>query len=229
MFLSKRLAFMAPFLLFLNHSALGQEEIEIQDEISYPLLERLLITARTNYPTKKVYDTRIEIAEKAIKQSRLSYFDIFSFSYILSPPGSAQATLNPNQLTGYQVGFFANIGTLLQKPSQVQRARNELKIAELDQDAYLLNLDAQVKQRYFEYVKAKAIYRIIAKSALDAQTLAEDAKYRYERGEITFDVYNRALLEGSTRQQSKVGMAGDILIAKSKLEELLGKRLEDIR
>jgi len=221
-------ACVALFLLVGTLPALGQDEVEIQDEISYPFLERLIATARANYPTKKVYDAQIEVAEKGVKQTRLSYFDIFSFSYLLSPFGSAQ-TINPNQLSGYQVGFFVNIGGILQKPTQVRRANDELRVAELQKDAYLLNLEAEVKQRYFEYAKTKALFRVVAKTLLDAQSLAEDAKYRFERGEIAFEIYNRALLEKSNRQQSKVGMAADILIAKSKLEELLGKRLEDIR
>lgn len=206
----------------------GQDDIDIQEEISYPFLERLVATARANYPTKKVYDTRVEIAEKSVKQARLSYFDIFSFSYLLSPFGGSQA-INPNQLSGYQLGFFVNIGSILQKPTQVRKANDELRVAGFEKDAYLLNLEAEVKQRYFEYAKTKAMYRVVAKSMLDAQSLVEDAKYRFERGEITFDTYNRALLDKSIQQQSKIGMAGDVLIAKSKLEALVGKKLEDIR
>lgn len=219
---------MALFLLITSMPVLGQDEIDIQEEISYPFLERLVVTARANFPTKKVFDTRMEIAEKSVKQARLSYFDIFSFSYLLSPFGAAQA-INPNQLSGYQVGFFVNIGSILQKPTQVKKANDELRVAGFEKEAYLLTLEAQVKQRYFEYAKAKAMYRIVAKSMLDAQSMVEDAKYRFERGEITFDTYNRALLDKAIRLQSKVGMAGDVLIAKSNLEAMVGKKLEDVR
>lgn len=219
---------MALFLLSISLPTQGQDEIDIQEEISYPFLERLVATTRANYPTKKLYDTRMEIAEKSVKQARLSYFDIFSFSYLLSPFGASQA-INPNQLSGYQVGFFVNIGSILQKPTQVRKANDELRVAGLEKEAYLLTLEAEVKQRYFEYAKAKAMYRIIAKSLLDAQSLVDDAKYRFERGEIAFDAYTRALSDKSIRLQSKVSMAGDVLIAKSKLEALTGKKLEDIR
>ncbi len=127
------------------------------------------------------------------------------------------------------MGFFVNIGSILQKPTQVRRANDELRVVGLEKEAYLLTLEAEVKQRYFEYAKAKAMYRIIAKSLLDAQSLVEDAKYRFERGEIAFDTYTRALSDKSIQLQSKVSMAGDVLIAKSKLEALTGKKLEDIR
>ncbi len=209
--------FLALFLLGALPPVLGQDEVELQDEISYPLLERLLATARSSYPTKKVYDTRIGIAEKSIKQARLSYFDIFSFSYLLTPPGAVQA-INPNQLSGYQLGFFVNIGSILQKPTQVRKANDELRVAELEKDAYLLLLESEVKQRYFEYAKAKALYRVNAKTLLDAQSLVEDTKYRFERGEIAFEVYNRVLIEKSVRLQNKISMAGDVLVAKSQLE-----------
>ncbi len=219
---------MALFLLLANLPVLAQDEVNLQEEISYQFLDRLLATARANYPTRKAFDTRIDIAESTVKQARLSYFDIFSFSYLLTPTGGSQA-INPNQLSGYQFGFFVNIGSILAKPTQVKRAREELRVAEFDKDAYLLRLDAEVKQRYFEYARAKALYRVAANSLLDAQTLAEDAKYRYERGETTFETYNRSLLDMSIRQQSKISSEVEILVAKSKLEEYLGKRLEDIR
>ncbi|GHB61411.1 TolC family protein [Persicitalea jodogahamensis] len=219
---------MALLLLLNNLPAAGQDEIDIQDEISYPLLERLIVIAKANYPTKKAFDTKVEIAEKGMKQARLSYFDIFSFSYLLTPFGSSQA-INPNQLSGYQFGFFVNIGSLLQKPTQVKQANDLLQVADFEKNAYLLSLEAEVRQRYFEYAKTKALYRAVSKSFLDTQSLAEDTKYRYERGEITFDLYNRALLERATQQQSKITMAANILIAKSRLEELLGKKLEEIR
>lgn len=223
-------SFFCVFLLIvlIHFPARAQQEISIYDEISYPYLEKLIQIARENYPRTKAYDARIDAAEKNIKKTRLSYFDIFSFSYLLSPFNGI-AAVNPNLLNGYQFGFFANIGSLIQKPAQIRQARDELEVIAHEKDIYLLNLEADVKKRYFEYVKAKAIYRVVSKSVLDAQALIDDMRYKFEKGEIAFDSYNQALLDLANRQQIKINFAGDVLIAKSSLEELLGKKLEEIQ
>ena len=208
--------------------ALGQDAITLEDELSYAVLDKLIATARTHYPRGQAYESRVDIAEKSVKKARLSYFDILSFSYLFSPSNQA-AALNPNMLTGYQFGFFANVGSLIQKPTVIRQARDELKVIEKEKEVYELTLEADVKRRYFEYVKAKALYRVVAQSVLDAQGVAEDIKYRFEKGEVTFETYNQALLDKTNRLQTKISYAGDVLIAKSSLEELLGKKLEEIQ
>lgn len=208
--------------------ALGQDAVDIQDEVSYEYLEKLIAVARANYPRGAAYQSRVELAEKGIKKARLSYFDIVSFSYLLSPFNRTPA-LNPNMLTGYQFGFFANVGSLLQKPTVIRQARDELKIIEKEKEVYELSLEADVKRRYFEYIKVRALYRVVALSVLDSQSMVEDIKYRFERGEVTFETYNQALLDKINRLQTKVSYAGDVLIAKSSLEELLGKKLEAVQ
>lgn len=170
-------------LLFLSTGllpVLGQNEISIEDDLSYPFLEKLIATARSNYPRGQAYESRVELAEKGIKKARLSYFDIFSFSYLFSPFNRTPA-LNPNMLTGYQFGFFANVGSLLQKPTQIRQARDELEIIEKEKEVYELGLDADVKRRYFTYVKAKTLYRVLTQSVLDADAMVEDIKYRFEK------------------------------------------------
>lgn len=208
--------------------ALSQDAVDIQDEISFEYLEKLIETARNNYPRGAAYQSRVDLAEKGVKKAKLSYFDIISFSYLISPFNRTPA-LNPNMLTGYQFGFFANVGSLLQKPTVIRQAKDELKIIEKEKEVYELSLEADVKRRYFEYIKVRALYRVVAQSVLDSQSMMEDIKYRFERGEVTFETYNQALLDKINRLQTKVSFAGDVLIAKSSLEELLGKKLEAVQ
>jgi outer membrane protein TolC len=206
----------------------AQSKTEMGDEISYAQLERLVETAKANYPNTKAFNARIQIAEKGIQRTRLSYFDVLSFSYFFTPT-NAVAALNPNMLNGYQFGLFANIGAILQKPTQVRQAKEELKVATHEKEVYILNLEAEVKKRYFEYAKTKAVFRVVSQAYLDAQSRVEDIRNRFERGEIQFENYNNALLDLSNRLQAKINFEGDILIAKANLEELLGTQLEEIK
>lgn len=216
-------------LLIAIPPARAQQEMSIQDEISYPLLEKLIATAYDNYPRMKVFDTRVDIAAKEVKRTQLSYLDVLTFSYFLSPFKGGTAALNPNRLNGYQFGIFANVGTIFQKPTQIRQSRDQLRVAELQKAEYLLNLEAEVKRRYFDYAKAKVLLRAASNAVLDSKITIEDLKYRFEKGEIPFESYNRAAMDMSLQLQARIGFEGDALIAKSTLEELLGKKLEEIQ
>ncbi|SRR5690606_32054966 len=206
----------------------AQVATEMGQEISYEFLAKLIETASRNYPNSKAFDARIQIAEKGIKKSKLSYGDIFSFSYFFNPNQTA-AGLNPNMLMGYQLGIFANIGAIIQKPTQIKQAKDELKVVQFEKETYLLNLEAEVKKRYFEYAKSKAMYRVVSQSCLDAESRLEDVRHRFEKGELTYESYNNALFDLSNRLQTKISAESDVLIAKASLEELLGQPLEDIK
>ena len=53
-------------------------------------------------------------------------------------------------------------------------------------------------------------------------------KHKFEKGEMTLDDYNKGLVNLADRTQSKIESEGSLMVAKSSLEELVGKRLEDI-
>ncbi len=198
------------------------------DDVSYPMLEKMIAAAKTNYPAVKIYDHKINIAQNGIKKAKLSWFDIFSFSYLYNPKNNP-STVSPNYLTTYQVGFFVNIGSLLQKPAIIKQAKEELEIARLDSAQYQITLETMVKERYFVYVKQLTALKLRAQSVTDAESVAKEVKYKYEKGEETFENYNKALLVSAEQIQSKIEAEAFLLIAKSNLEELIGKKLEDIK
>ncbi|UBM60735.1 TolC family protein [Marinilongibacter aquaticus] len=200
----------------------------LQEEISNEYLEKLIGVAKKNYPIGKGYDARLLAADKKVKITKLSYFDVISFSYLLSPLNST-STINPNRLNGYQFGLFINIGNLIKKPTEVKQAKDELEVIEAEKEMMNQSLEADVKRRYFAYVKAKAVYKVVTNALLDSKDVADQMKYRFEKGEVSFDEYNNVLLDMSNREQTKINAESEILIAKSSLEELLGTKLENIK
>jgi outer membrane protein TolC len=200
----------------------------LSEEISYSYLEKLVEIAKKNYPKLKLYQSRVDAGTYAVKKTRLSYFEILSFSYLYSPD-RLSSTINPNFLNGYQFGFFVNIGSLLQKPALIKQAKSELSAVEHDRDTYMLNLEADVKQRYFAYAQYKVLLRIKADALHDVEALAEELKFKYEKGETSLEEYSKALVVISDRQQARVSAEADVLISKAALEELLGQKLEDIK
>jgi outer membrane protein TolC len=206
--------------------AVAQESMS--QEISAAYLDRLVTVAKARYPRVKFYQETVNKAGLAVKQAQLSYFDIISLSYLIRPPQST-AVVNPMFFNSYQFGLFVNVGSILQKPYVIKQARNDLKLAEYDQETYLLTLEAEVKKRYYLYIQQRTLFRIQSAALLDVESMLKDIRYKFENGTETLDNYNRVLIMQSNQMQEKVLAEGDMLIALSSLEELLGQKLSSIR
>jgi len=200
----------------------------LSKDVDYAYLEKLIAVTRANYPKIKMYDDRVTVAEYAIKKAKLSYFDIFNFSYLYSPNNNT-ATISPTLLSGYQLGFFVNIGAILQKPSLIKQAKGELSVMQHDKEAFDLNMVAEVKKRYFTLIQKRAIFKVRSNAVLDVESMVANVKKRFEMGQETLEKYNQILVMQTDHYQNLLNAESEILIAKSSLEELLGQKLEDIK
>jgi len=70
--------------------------------------------------------------------------------------------------------------------------------------------------------------RLQMQMSLDVDALLKQVKYRFEKGEENFENYTKALLNVSASKQSIIASEGMVLVAKSALEEIIDKKLEDI-
>ena len=111
----------------------AQESI-IKD-VSDAYLQKLIDTARTNYPRMRVFEKRIENAQLEVKRVKSGWFDALSFSYLYSP-NNATTIINPNLLNGYQLGMFVNVGSLLQRPAAIKKAKTDVEITKAEKDEY---------------------------------------------------------------------------------------------
>lgn len=213
------------FLLF--QTAQAQESLA--KDISYDYLDKLIMVCKQNYPKVKMYQDRVEIAELGIKKAKLSYFDIFSAGYLYSPNNNNGTNGFASFLGGYQLGFFANVGSLLQKPSVIKQARGEYAAAQHDKEAFDLSMEAEVKKRYFTYIQKVAVLRVRSGALLDVESMLGNVKNRFEKGEESLENYNKALILQSDHAQNIINAEGDVLTAKSSLEELIGQKLENIK
>lgn len=213
------------FILFAISSK-GQESM-IPD-VSEVYLQKLVDTAKVYYPKMRMHKSRVELAENNVKKSKLSWFEILTFSFLYSPNNST-TLINPSFLNGYQVGLYVNMGLLLQKPYLIKQAKKEYEVVKAEQDEYNLNIEALVKQRYYLYVQAVTMLKVKMQAVLDIEGTMQQFKYKFEKGEGSFEDYNKFMITYDDRLQAKVEAEGFLLIAKSNLEELLGKKLEQIK
>lgn len=224
----KRLFAGAILLLALQASLYAQENVSVNDEVSYEYLNKLIDTAKKYYPKMRSFDHRINIAKTNIAKARLSWFDIFTFSYLYSPNNST-TLVNPSLFNGYQLGLYVNIGALVSKPQNVKQAREQLAINQLEKEEYNLNIEAEVRMRYFRYVKEVTMLKAMSQGLVDAENAMKQIRYKFEKSEASFDDYSKALLAYADRKQSVIESQGALLVAKSSLEELTVKKLEYIK
>ena len=212
----------------LNYSALAQQSI-IPD-ISYLFLEKLIATAKQNYPRVKQLNINKDIAELNVKHQKLSWLDPLSASYFST---SNNQVLNFTDtrflINGYQIGASVNVGSFLQKPINIKKSKSELLFANEIANEYALQLESEVKRRYFTYIQAFNNVKLFTKTLQDAEGMKNDIRIRYERGEVTFDIYSQSLITFSTISQSKIESEASMLIAKAALEELIISKIEDIQ
>ncbi len=224
-----RNALITLFFIFKLSNAQSQETII--DDISYPFLERLIETAQENYPGIKSFDPRIKRAELGIGRARVGWLTPLSFSYVYQPASTINL-LEPTRnslFSGFQVGAYFQIGSFLQNPYNVKQAREEAKTLEFEKQAYVLSIETQVRSRYFIYIQKLSTLKLRSRGVLEAQALLADFKARYEKSEITYDEYAKALLSSYEQTQTKLLAESEMLVAKANLEELLGKRLEEVK
>ncbi|MFX8809197.1 TolC family protein, partial [Acinetobacter baumannii] len=81
-------------------------------------------------------------------------------------------------LSGIQLGVFFNFGSLLVKPSNIKQAKEELSIAELNKKEYALNLEAEVKSRYYKYVQEKSLVQLQSQRVMDWDAYIKQIKYK---------------------------------------------------
>lgn len=198
-------------------------------DVSYVFLEKLIATAKENFPRMNSFEGRIKIAQTTVSREQLSWLDAFSFSYVYNPQRIVVAN-NPTFLfDGYQVAFNLNLSSILQKPSNVRQAKESVKLAEYDLAEYHLTLETEVKKRYFTYLQALNLLKLQTRMTSDALNMSNDNKKKYEKSEITFEQYTASQMSYTASLQSKIGAEANFLTAKISLEELLTKKIEEIQ
>jgi outer membrane protein TolC len=228
-FLLKTFLSISFFNIFLQTACMAQETII--PELSSNYVEKLISIAKENYPKVKSYQNHINIAKNTIAKTNVSLFDAVTVSYVYQP---GQATIDPvNPTTSYfkglQAGVFLNLGTILSKPYVVHQAKQELLIAQNDQAEYLLNIATEVKKRYFTYQLRIAELKLQIKATQDAEASLNDIRYRFEKGEETFDGYNKIQNDLTNHKMSKLQAEANLFMAKTDLEEMLGVPLENVK
>jgi outer membrane protein TolC len=222
----KKLSILILFITISTTAVRAQESFVT--EVNYPYLDKLIATAKKNYPEVKIRQAQINAAKATLTQSKVMWLDAFTGSYIYSPRNSLNLT-NPTFFNGYQISISVNLGTLLSKPFATRVAHENVNIAQYQQQQYSLSIEASVKRLYFTYLEAQADLRNRARAVTDGEIAVKQLKYTFQKGETTFHDYNEALTSLYNQNSFKVQSELAMLTSKANLEEILGVKLEEVK
>ncbi|MCD0490221.1 TolC family protein [Pedobacter sp. MC2016-14] len=225
------------FLWLLFFSLIGpvsnlRAQEAILSEISYLYLNKLIAAAKENYPRLKSFESEIKAAKSDLSGVKISWLEPFSFQYVSRSNRASSNLVNVTTadiLNGYQIGISINPGSLLAKPSQIKKAKEQVRIAQYNRDEYDLSLEAAVKTRYFAYIQAQKSVIPATNAYLDAENNFKSIKIAYQRAEVTLQIYNEASIAFNQALTTKLQIEGNYLTAKAALEELTVKKLEEIK
>ncbi|MFD0793899.1 TolC family protein [Mucilaginibacter litoreus] len=216
------------FLITITTTRLYAQQESFVSEVNYQYLEKLIATAKKNYPEIKLRQAQVNAAKASLTQTKVSWLDAFTASYIYSPR-NALNLVNPTIFNGYQLSVSINLGTFFAKPFETKVAKENYNIAQYQQQQYNLNIEANVKRLYYAYLEAQADLRNRARAVTDGEIAVKQLKYSFQKGESTFHDYNEALTSLYNQNSFKVQGELSMLTAKANLEEILGAKLEDVK
>jgi outer membrane protein TolC len=196
-------------------------------EVSNSFLYKLIDTAKKYYPIVKVNQKKIEMAHINIGKTNMAWFDELTFIVNYSPTGGS-ANLNQPTLSGVQFGFFVNLGNILQKPYNVKLAKEEYELSKLTSLETLSVIEGDVKGRYIKFVQSSVLLRMQTKIYLEAESVVKEARYKFEKGEVNFETFTKALIYESDNRKQVIDAEANLLIAKASLETIVGKKLSEI-
>ena len=209
-------------------STYGQQSIVSQ--INYNQLEIYIQSAKDNYPRRQIMALNTQVAAAGVPAAKVLLLDIFNASYIYRPNGAIAINAgNPFLINGFQFGVNMSLGSFLQKPFQIKQAKSEHKIAQLEQQEYDVILANEVKNRYYEYILQLNELKLKTQSAQDNKTVSDDMRYKFEKGEITLQAYNSSRISASGADSSRIQSEIEFLKAKDALEDIIGKKLEQVK
>lgn len=214
-------------MLVIATSVNAQESII--PKINYADLEKYVELAKLNYAKRKVQFTKGESLKTSVTVAKMSYFDIFNGSYIYRPNGqSVVDPVNPYNVNGLQFGISVSLGTILQKPFLIKKAKQDYKVAQLELEDFDAELSVEVKKRYYDYIEQMGKLKIYTQSAQDSKGISDSMRSKFEKGQITLDLYNQARIELTSAFSLQIQTESLFLKSKDLLEEIIGQKISTV-
>ncbi|KQM78512.1 hypothetical protein ASE74_13490 [Pedobacter sp. Leaf216] len=221
------------FLLIIAFSIIGfqsQAQQTVIGAVDNAELTKYIELAKKNYAKRKVQQATTESFKQDIGAAKMSYLDMFGASYIYRPQGKTVVDpVNPYNVNGFQLGINFNLGSFLQKPYNVKKAKANYMIAKYQELDFDNGLIVEVKKRYYDFLLQTSLLKVYTQSTQDSKGVAESSRYKFEKGQVTLDVYNQSRIAQTSAISLQVQAESDYLKAKDLLEEVIGQPLSEVK
>lgn len=192
------------------------------------LAEKLVAAAWEHYPANRTFESRVNVAEEQLHQTRWSYLNSVNLSYLYTPDFmSTGSTGGSNQHFG--LGLAINVGGLISVPSRIVQAEEGLKIENAMLATQRLSMRKDVLQRYARFVEQYRICQLRAQTAREFQDMLTLTKQKFTEGEVQLERYTLALTSYTDALAAQVGAESALLSNRAALEELLGTTIEEVQ
>lgn len=194
-------------------------------------LNLLVSTSQSYYPEKDQFDSRLYIAKKEKALANYDFLNNFLIrgnlnEFTINPPDEtiARNLFYPR----YNLGVSFTLGTFFTQPINKQIAKEEFYLKENEKEMYNLKLRSEVLIRYMSFKSLKSVFLIHIKALEDATSKLALVENQFKNDEVSYEAYLDGLTNVNNQKIKTLNAEKDYQIAKIQLEELIGKKIEDL-
>jgi outer membrane protein TolC len=176
-----------------------------------------------NSPGNLVYKRNIDIAAAKEKLTYWEWLKDAQVSFNLN-----EGNLVSNESTEniffprYNLGLSLNLGSIASRPTQTRIAKEEKKIAELEEQQQMLKVRREVLSRYEDYELAVEILKSKTNAAQEAEDAYNFISEKFKNGKVEFQDYNTASVSYHNANEALAEAKAQVKKSTLALEELIG-------
>ena len=189
--------------------------------------DKLVSIAWENYPKNETFQHEIRKSQEKVKQARLGWAQPLSVQFYYGEP-HINPNFESNFFPRYNLGLNVNIGQILQTPSKIRSAQQDLAISLNNINTQKHLIRAEVLRRYYNYQLKLELLKIHIQAQDDAYNAYLDITQKFKDGRATLETYTQAALSQNQAAEQKIKSEMEVKMAKVAVEELIGVRLEEV-
>jgi outer membrane protein TolC len=185
--------------------------------------------------TKPEYDASghmIRIAEYKVKAAKKSWFNLLSVSVNYNDQTFAKPAVQNGQTQyiypKYFFGLTIPIGTIISKGSEIKAAKEEIKIAQDNQDELARTIRVDVLTKYKQYKTFSTLVVLQNQVVDDIHAAFLQTEKRFNEGTATIEAYSVASRTYNEELTKQLNLQLQQDIARLEVEKMIGVRLATV-